>query len=177
MKKKITVALLLTGTTLFTANLIAEDQPLKAAKVPGAIFELEKETSEKSQDKVLLESLKKWDAFKKSKKGNYTYTVAYTSMLLNKERTVIVVKENNVVERKYFDKKGNYVYTEKGDQLGSSNRGARAVTIDAWYANAKKALSDGRATLSYNRNNGFLAYIRPITKRDHPSYYRISKIE
>ena len=181
MKYQITVTLLLIGTCLLNMNLIAEDQPVKQLKnlEPKLVKPSELSVAEepdKNADKRFLESFKKWENFKKSKKGNYTYTVAYTSMLMNNERTVIVVEDNKVVERKYYDSKGKYVYTEKADKLGSNKRGARAVTIDVWYASAKNSLSDGSATLSYNRNNGFLTYIRP-TGDSCPSYYRIDKIE
>ena len=87
-------------------------------------------------------ALEAWEKAKAACRGNYEYTVGFTSAFGFGHTTTIVVKNNRVVERRYeeFNRqappppgatpKG---YVEKGEAVGQNKRGAPAKTLDEIY--------------------------------------------
>ena len=105
----------------------------------------------------LKKSLQTWQARKAQCGGNYSYTVGFQSWAGFGNSTVIVVRNNKVVERKYSEfnrnappmpqqpgkeppKAEGQNWTEKGKEIGTHKQGAPAKTLDTFYAEAKAIL-------------------------------------
>ncbi len=116
--------------------------------------------------KVALET---WAKSKTACAGNYEYTVAFSSAFGFGHTTVIVVRDNKVVERRYeeFDRNRPPLpgappngYTEKGEAVGKDKKGAPAKTLDELYqvvpAIAAKALLPHQRRYLLTDANGLL---------------------
>jgi len=100
------------------------------------------------EDAAKLEtSLKSWQQAKAQCKGNYTYQVRWSSFAGVGGETVIVVRGNQVTERRYQEFASPQApvagakpagWTEKGDDIGSHKQGAAAKTLDELYEEAAK---------------------------------------
>jgi len=101
----------------------------------------------------LARSLEIWQELKVKCGGNYSYTVSFSSWVGFGHSTEIVIRDNNVVERKYSEfnrdtpppppesgKMRGEKWTEKGDQLGIHKEGAPGKTLDDLYREAQKLL-------------------------------------
>ncbi len=115
-----------------------------------------KGTSEPSASKQaeLKQSLQTWKNLKAKCGGNYSYKIAWSSWVGFGRETEIVVRDNQVTERRYREWSGRPVpvepgkepkpegetWTEQGKQLGSHKKGAPLKTLDQLYAEASKIL-------------------------------------
>jgi hypothetical protein len=102
----------------------------------------------------MAKSLKAWEGLKAQCKGNYSYTVRWSSWVGFGHETTISVRNNKVAERKYREWSGRpqvvrpgappkpegVSWTETGDELGSHKKGAPLKTLDELYAEAQKIL-------------------------------------
>ena len=94
----------------------------------------------------LDQSYKRWLKLKEECKGNYSYDVNWSSWSGFGNRTIIVVRGNQIIERRFesfgapqpdgrpIDKNQ---WTEKGDFIGLNPRGHPPRTIDDLYKEAK----------------------------------------
>lgn len=103
--------------------------------------------------KALADSLAKWEEAKKACGGNYQYKVSFSSFTGAGNVTEIVVRNNEVTERRYREFGGPPIapvapgnvnpesdkpkWIEKGDDIGKNSQGAPAKTLDELYAEAK----------------------------------------
>ena len=120
-------------------------------------FAKEKKQSESTITQI-EKSEKKWLELKKKSKGNYSYKKRYSSWLGFGNETTIVVTNNKVTERHYREWKTSEAaefspmapnektnvtelegekWVETGDQIGSHKKGAKALTLDERYQEAK----------------------------------------
>lgn len=114
--------------------------PLSAAETP-------------SPKEKLATSKAAWDKAAKESKGNYEYTVRFSSFTGAGNETVILVKDAKIVERRFRSfsggpprpvppgeqpKEDGTSWTERGDELGTHKEGAPLKTIDDLYAEAAK---------------------------------------
>ncbi len=113
--------------------------------VPTALAE------EKNSDLAKLkDSLAKWETVKKNCQGNYEYSVTWRSFTGFGHSTTVKVKNNEVVERSYYElgrpladcgKDPNapvWVETAKAEDLNTNHGGAPAVPLDDLYEKAKE---------------------------------------
>ena len=94
----------------------------------------------------LEQSYKRWLKLKEECKGNYSYNVNWSSWSGFGNRTTIVVRRNQIIERRFesygtphpdgrpIDKNR---WTEKGDFIGSNPKGHPPRTIDDLYKEAQ----------------------------------------
>jgi hypothetical protein len=112
---------------------------------------------EKSPKEQLAQSLATWQKLKAECKGGYSYAVRWSSFVGFGHETVIVAKDNKVVERRYREWSGvppapvppvpgkaaqpeGESWTETGKDLGQHKKGAPVKTLDELYADAAKVL-------------------------------------
>ncbi len=115
---------------------------------------------EQSPAQRLAASKTAWAKAKEECKGNYEYSVRFTSAFGFGHETVIVVKSGKIAERRYRSFSGRPVpvapgekpkedgtsWTEVGDELGKHKEGAPLKTIDDLYAEAAKLVEQKRET-------------------------------
>jgi hypothetical protein len=93
----------------------------------------------------LKQSLEKWTELKAKCGGNYSYTVRWQSWVGFGNETVIVVRTNKVLERKYAEFSNQAVpgekWLERGEALGRNKKGAPPRTLDQLYQEAEKILT------------------------------------
>ncbi len=115
-----------------------------------------------SQADALKASKAAWEKVRDEHKGNYTYTIERISWIIGRRagsrETVIVVRDNKVVERRYKQTRipepgpvapGQVLensgvvhnWVEKGDELGKKAGGDAPVTLDGLYARAGKLVA------------------------------------
>ena len=106
----------------------------------------------------VLNSQKKWEELKTAHSGNYQYIVKWQGFAPNGHETIILVRNNKVVGRKYKtfpngqrldDNKIHESWTESTSDLGSHKQGAPPRTLDAIYQEAIKIA--GRKLEDYER--------------------------
>ena len=94
----------------------------------------------------LDQSYKRWLKLKEECKGNYSYDVNWSSWSGFGNRTTIVVRRNQIIERRFESfgapqRDGRPIdknhWTEKGDFIGSNPKGHPPRTIDDLYKEAK----------------------------------------
>ena len=100
--------------------------------------------------KQLDKSLETWTELKAKCGGNYSYKVRWQNRVGFGHETAIIVRTNQVVERKYSTWKpanGNPTakseadsWSETGKELGSHKKGAPVKTLDELYQEAKDLL-------------------------------------
>ncbi|QEG38966.1 hypothetical protein [Roseimaritima ulvae] len=109
-------------------------------------------------DKVetLQKSVQKWERMRERANGNYSYHVVTSSFSGFRSVTEIVVRENQVSERRYRETNRNaprpdgaqdnteYKWVEQADQLGTHQQGAPAKTLDQLYQQAAEILKQER---------------------------------
>lgn len=112
---------------------------------PTISFRESKEIWGEKKEK-LNQSHQRWLKLKEECNGNYSYNVRWSSWAGFGNATTIVVKDNKVIERRFesygapnpdgrpIDKNR---WTEKGDFIGSNNKGYPPRTIDDLYKEAK----------------------------------------
>ena len=129
-----------------------------------------------------------WLKVKKECKGNYEYDVTFSSWVGFGSTTTIVVKDNKVVARRYKARPARNMvvaiaapgekppelpkgkeWEETGDTLGSHKQGAKAKTIDQYYAEVEKLLEKGidanhRWLVRFHKN-GVIQYFGYSDKR------------
>jgi hypothetical protein len=108
-----------------------------------------------SDEDKLNDSLKKWQQSRKECKGNYAYTIRWSSFTGFGHETEVVVRDNKVAERRFRSFSGRPVpvapgqpapkpegksWLEKGKDLGTHKEGAPAKTLDELYAEAAAVL-------------------------------------
>lgn len=96
----------------------------------------------------LQASLKKWQMLREQCQGNYAYKVRWSSFTGFGHETEVVIRDNQVVERRFrtFDGKPPapapadqpaaapaFKWIEKGKDLGKHHQGAEAKTLDQLY--------------------------------------------
>jgi hypothetical protein len=106
------------------------------------------------QDK-LQDSLKQWQTLKQKHKGNYSYTVRFSSFSGFGNETEIIVRGNRVVERRYRSfnrravppkpgqaapKPNGKQWVETGKAIGTHKEGADAKTLDKLYSQSADVL-------------------------------------
>ena len=101
----------------------------------------------------LAKSLQTWQQAKKKCHGNYSYSVRWQSFVGFGHETTVVIKGNQVVERRYREfkrrppvavpdkpkvkpKPAGPLWVEKGKELGLHKKGAAAKTLDQLYQEA-----------------------------------------
>jgi len=95
-----------------------------------------------SQQARLDKSLQAWQLARKKCGGNYSYKVRWQSFAGFGHETIVVVKGNKVVERRYHEfsarpvKKALPKWVEKGKDVGSHEKGAATRTLDQLYQEA-----------------------------------------
>ncbi|MFP6619861.1 MAG: hypothetical protein VB877_10980 [Pirellulaceae bacterium] len=125
-------------------------------------------TAADSQQARLDKSLQAWQLAKKKCAGNYSYKVRWQSFVGFGHETIVVVKGNKVVERRYREfsarpvKKVLPMWVEKGKEVGSHKKGAAAKTLDQLYQEAdvvvkRKLPSHERRSLRVNEQGLLLA--------------------
>ena len=103
----------------------------------------------------LNKSLKTWEDLKGKCGGNYSYKVKWSNHLGFGHETVLVVRNNQVVERKFTQWKSSPTtnapakeigkasadtWTERDAEVGSHKKGAAGKTLDQLYRDADKLL-------------------------------------
>lgn len=103
----------------------------------------------------LQDSLEKWQQLSRDHKGNYSYTVRFSSFAGFGHETEITVRDNRVAERRYRSfnrrpirpKPGQAVpkpngkqWVETGKAIGTHKEGAPAKTLDELYSQAADVL-------------------------------------
>jgi len=120
---------------------------LLCSSVPAAYCK----TAPLSPTQQIATSLTAWNKLNKQAKGNYTYTVSRSSFSGARWTTTIIVRSNNIVERRYEVTTGRGgialpgqkpakkepKWIEKGRDVGAHKEGASPKTIDQLYAEAK----------------------------------------
>lgn len=123
--------------------------PLHTNRAPGQQTSVDAER--------LMASRLKWEQMRKANRGDYSYTVRWSSAFGFGHLTTIIVRQNRVVERRYeeFNRSGapstpgkpasgpqpKWVETES--QLGTHGQeGAPARTVDELYAEAARLVSE-----------------------------------
>lgn len=118
-------------------------------------------TDAESDQKKLKASLAKWKKARKQCRGDYSYTVRFTSFAGFGHETDVIVRNHKVVERRFRLLNGQPVdvgpnpekpnrkptggkWAEKGENLGTHKNGAPAKTLDELYVEALKVVSRGR---------------------------------
>lgn len=98
---------------------------------------LENKTLESNYNK----SLDIWNKAKAENGGNYEYAITQSSLFGWFAKTVITVKDNKVVGRKYYDNEADkvkgtlaLVYEESGSDVNKNEKGVKATTLDQVYA-------------------------------------------
>lgn len=97
-------------------------------------------------------ALKTWKAVKKKCGGNYSYSVPFHSAFGFGQVTIIEVKDNKVVSRKFLEYGSEaprpqsenskaWKWVEKDDEIGSHGEGAPAKTLDELYVQAKPVVT------------------------------------
>ncbi len=116
---------------------------------------------------ALQQSAKKWQRVRDHANGNYSYHVVVSSFSGLRSDTEIVVRDNQVTERRYQETntnapavdapavdapavdapgaKAKYKWVETGDQLGTHPQGGAAKTMDQLYQQATEILQRERA--------------------------------
>jgi hypothetical protein len=113
---------------------------------------------EPPEAKKLADSRAKWEKVKAECKGNYEYSVRWSSAFGFGHSTTIIVRDNKVTERRFEEfsnqpvpvdpnnpappKKG---FTETGDQIGKNAKGAPAKTLETLYDEAAKVVNAKRS--------------------------------
>ncbi len=104
-------------------------------------------SAEPTDAEKLATSLEKWTAAKKECGGNYSYKVIQSSFTGFRAETLVVVKDNKVVERKYSTATPKepggkaelkQIWSETEKEIGKNKQGAEALTLDQLYEGAKK---------------------------------------
>jgi len=111
--------------------------------------------------KQLAASLEKWTAAKEKCGGNYSYKVHWENKLGFGHDTILVVRNNELAERKFTQwktengaPKQTDSWTEQGEKLGSHKKGAAAQTLDQVYESSKKLLEKSQKPI-YKLEIGF----------------------
>ncbi len=119
----------------------------------------------------LSQSHLRWEEIKKQGQGNYSYLTRWSSWVGFGHETTIVVRDNQVVERRFqsfgptqpnSSPVDSTSWIEKRDFLGSNKQGHPPKTLDQLYAEAKKLMDKPippfhRATLRFNERGLLLA--------------------
>jgi hypothetical protein len=165
--KKIHLPMLAGALMLTTGTLPAQDaKPVPApAPIPVAYDPATKDAAIAAGLKAKLETSEKaWQKMREACKGNYEYDIRFQSWVGFSNTTTIVVKDNQVVGRKYQQRSnrpmpskppepgkaaekpddGTSSWEEKtADELGKHKEGAPAKTIDQLYKEAAELLGKG----------------------------------
>ncbi len=128
-------------------------QPIRSVLLLSVLFA--STTGLADEQPKLADSLSKWQQLKEKHAGNYSYAVRWSSFAGFGHETVIVVRDNQVVERRYVEfgrevapvapgpkppKPAGPKWVETASELGKHNEGAPPKTLDALYAEAAKVL-------------------------------------
>ena len=130
------------------------EPPTETTEVPPETTDASDEATSPEQ-KQLAESLDKWNALKAECKGNYSYKIRWSSWVGFGRETEIVVRDNEVSERRYKEWSAQPVpvapgqppqeqgkkWTETADNLGSNKQGAPPKTLDELYVEAQEILN------------------------------------
>ena len=109
---------------------------------------------EKSPAERLAASKAAWNKANAESKGNYEYGVRFTSAFGFGNETILVVKDQKIVERRYRAWSGRPVpvapgekpkedgtsWKETGEELGKHKEGAPLKTLDELYVEATKVV-------------------------------------
>ena len=103
----------------------------------------------------MQQSMTTWRQLRERNQGNYAYTIRWSSFVGFGHETEIVVRNNEVAERRYRSFSGRPVpvrpgqpapkpegtsWVERGDDLGTHKEGAPPKTLDELYAEAAQVL-------------------------------------
>jgi hypothetical protein len=177
--------LLATGTS-FAQELQPAPAPAPVAYDPAA-----KGAAVAKELKAKLETSEKaWQKMREACKGNYEYDIRFQSWVGFSNTTTIVVKDNQVVGRKYQQRSnrpmppkplepgkaaektddGTSGWEEKtADELGKHKEGAAAKTIDQLYKEAAdllgKGVEENQRWLTLFHKDGVIQYFGYSDKR------------
>ena len=115
---------------------------LYAILIGGSLYLNAEEKKNAASDAVKVKkSMVVWLKLKAKWNGNYSYKYRFRSWVGFGNETTIVIRANKVVERHYRSwnraQKVREKWVEKGDQIGTHRRGAKALTLDKLYQKAK----------------------------------------
>lgn len=106
--------------------------------------------------KALQESADKWERVRDRANGDYSYKVVVSSFSGFRTVTEIVVRDNQITERRYRElnrdipqtdspqEEPEYKWVEKGEKLGTHPEGGSAKTLDQLYQQAAEIVKRER---------------------------------
>lgn len=132
--KKLTVKTVSVFTILIVSVLFFQN-----CKTAAPTVKIQNESLEKQFN----DSANKWQSLKTDHKNSYSFAITNSSVFGYHSKTVMVVKNGVVTERKFYanDREDKdypmikEIYTEKGAEVGTNENGQKPITIDKIYSN------------------------------------------